>query len=52
MAMKSFLIEYGITKLAMPKIGCELDRLEWEKVKNIIKEVFADVDIEIVVRYL
>lgn len=52
MAMKSFVIEYGITKLAMPKIGCGLDRLEWEKVRKIIKEVFADVDIEIVVRYL
>jgi len=36
-------------KLAMPRIGCGLDRLEWSKVKAIIEEVFADTDIEILV---
>lgn len=36
-------------KLAMPRIGCGLDRLEWSKVKVIIEEVFADTDIEILV---
>lgn len=41
-----------ITKLAMPKIGCGLDRLKWDKVKVIIEEVFADTDIEILVCYL
>lgn len=38
-----------IVKLAMPKIGCGLDRLSWDKVKAIIEEVFADTDIEILV---
>ena len=36
-------------KLAMPRIGCGLDKLEWSKVKAIIKEVFADTDVEILV---
>lgn len=36
-------------RLAMPRIGCGLDRLEWSKVKEIIEEVFADTDIEILV---
>ena len=36
-------------KLAMPRIGCGLDRLQWDKVKAIIEEVFADTDIEILV---
>ena len=38
-----------ITKLAMPKIGCGLDRLEWDKVYDIICEVFEDTDVEIVI---
>ena len=36
-------------KIAMPVIGCGLDRLEWCKVSEIIKEVFEDTDIEILV---
>lgn len=40
---------YKIKKLAMPKIGCGLDRLEWDLVRRIIKDVFYDTDIEIVV---
>lgn len=38
-----------VTKLAMPKIGCGLDILEWNKVSEIIKDVFKDTDIEILV---
>ena len=36
-------------KIAMPVIGCGLDRLEWCKVSEIIKEVFEDTDVEILV---
>lgn len=43
-------ISHGYTvKLAMPRIGCGLDRLQWDKVKAIIEEVFADADVEILV---
>ena len=42
----------GITHLAMPKIGCGLDRLDWDKVSAMIKEVFSDLDIDILVCYL
>lgn len=42
----------GIKRLAMPKIGCGLDRLSWGKVREMIKETFKDTDIEIEVRYL
>lgn len=38
-----------ITKVAMPLIGCGLDRLQWNKVSEIIKNVFKDTDIEILV---
>lgn len=41
--------EEGIKYLAMPKIGCGIDRLEWFTVKTLIKEVFKDTDIDILV---
>lgn len=36
-------------KIAMPKIGCGLDRLQWGRVREIINEIFKDTDIEITV---
>lgn len=39
--------QHNITKLAMPIIGCDLDRLKWENVSEIVKAVFKDMDIEI-----
>lgn len=45
-------LERGISRLAMPKIGCGLDKLQWDDVREIIKEVFGADDIEILVRYL
>ena len=31
---------HGVKAIAMPQIGCGLDRLKWEQVKGIIKAVF------------
>lgn len=42
----------GVTHLAMPKIGCGLDGLDWDRVSAMIKEVFSDLDIDILVCYL
>jgi len=36
-------------KIAMPKIGCGFDKLKWEDVSEIIKDVFKDTDVEILV---
>lgn len=36
-------------KLAMPKIGCGIDRLDWDKVQEIIKDVFRNTDVEILI---
>ena len=41
--------EYNIKKVAMPLIGCGLDRLQWDRVYDIITTIFKDVDIEILV---
>lgn len=60
---EEMLMEYGETvdtkamrlnpvrKLAMPRIGCGLDKLEWSKVRKIIENVFAETDLEILVCY-
>lgn len=47
--MKSSMICEGQKKIAMPKIGCGLDGLDWGIVKAIIKDVFEDTDIEILI---
>lgn len=38
-----------VKKLAIPKLGCGLDRLDWDIVKSMIQFIFKDVDVEIVV---
>lgn len=48
-AMRRLAIDNGITKIAMPILGCGLDRLQWGEVSQIIKDVFSDTDIEILV---
>ena len=45
--LKSICKEAGYSDLAMPTIGCGLDRLEWNKVKEIVKDVFEDTDVNI-----
>lgn len=50
--MKEDILENDIHYLAIPKLGCGLDRLDWEIVKNILENVFKDIDIEIEVYYL
>lgn len=47
--MKYLAIKNEVIKIAMPTIGAGLDRLAWSKVSAIIKEVFEDTDIEILV---
>ena len=36
-------------KIGMPCIGCGLDRLQWENVRDIIYQVFEDFDCDIIV---
>lgn len=47
--MRKAVETYNIKKIAMPKIGCGLDRLDWEDVEPMIHEIFDDLDIEIMV---
>ena len=47
--MKEQCENFDIEKIAMPLIGCGLDRLDWEQVKDVIEDVFGETDIEILV---
>ena len=47
--MKDVMEENATTKLAMPKIGCGLDKLEWDNVYKIICEVFENTNVEILI---
>ncbi len=47
--MKRICLEKNIRKIAMPQIGAGLDRLKWEDVSELLKSVFKDTDIEILV---
>ena len=40
---------FDIEHLAMPKIGCGLDGLDWNIVREMIQDVFAETDINITV---
>lgn len=39
--------KFNLTHLAMPKIGCGLDKLEWEKVELLIRNIFVDIRVDI-----
>ncbi|MDE6733682.1 MAG: macro domain-containing protein [Oscillospiraceae bacterium] len=45
-------LEMRMQRLAMPKIGCGLDKLDWTEVQKVIKDVFNETEFKILVRYL
>lgn len=46
-AMRNHALLNDVKALAMPKIGCGLDGLQWPKVKALLEEVFLNIEIEI-----
>ncbi|XP_055383550.1 ADP-ribose glycohydrolase OARD1-like [Condylostylus longicornis] len=47
--MRNHMIQNDIKKLAIPKIGCGIDGLEWDKVQAELKKVFEKENVEITV---
>lgn len=47
--MKNIILTNNIKQIAMPQIGCGLDRLNWTQVKAIIIQVFGTTDLTICV---
>ena len=52
LAMRESIVANGVQRLAMPKIGCGLDRLVREEVKDVILFTFSATPLEIQVRTL
>ncbi|OQB00879.1 MAG: hypothetical protein BWY21_02344 [Parcubacteria group bacterium ADurb.Bin216] len=47
--LKEYMVSRALMRLAIPKIGCGLDGLDWLKVHSIILKVFANTHIDILV---
>ena len=47
--LKTKLEEKGVSRIAMPKIGCGLDKLSWENVYKLICKIFEKTEIDITV---
>ncbi|EDW18239.2 ADP-ribose glycohydrolase OARD1 isoform X2 [Drosophila mojavensis] len=45
--MRDHMAKNDVHKLAIPRIGCGIDGLQWDKVKAIINDVFQREDVEI-----
>ena len=48
-AMKNHAESKKVLRISMPQIGCGLDKLDWSKVRTLIKEVFRPTNIETIV---
>ena len=50
--MRNHALEKQVSQISMPAIGCGLDKLNWDRMKLIIKEVFLHTDIDITIYLL
>ena len=48
-SLKNHALQHSVTSIAIPRIGCGLDGLVWDKVKEIITDVFKDTDVALTV---
>ncbi|XP_071529624.1 ADP-ribose glycohydrolase OARD1-like [Panulirus ornatus] len=46
-AMKRHSLQHNVGAIAMPRIGCGRDGLVWDRVREILTDVFKDTDIKI-----
>ncbi|XP_026274740.1 uncharacterized protein LOC113203974 isoform X1 [Frankliniella occidentalis] len=46
---KDLCLQHKIKEIAIPQIGCGRDQLDWKKVSNLLKQQFANTQIEITV---
>lgn len=51
-SLAGFCAIHGVGKLAMPRIGCGLDRLSWTEVAPMIEKRFKDLPVDIEIRFL
>ena len=47
--MKSHASLNGVSTIAIPKLGCGLDQMNWQEVVKLLRDIFAYADLQIVV---
>ena len=47
--MREHCEKNGVTEVAMPTIGCGLDKLVWEDVRDLLVRMFRNTKVEITV---
>ena len=47
--MQAHATMHGVSTIAIPKIGCRLDQMNWQDVVKLLRNIFAYSDIQIVV---
>ena len=48
-SMQSHATMHGVSTIAIPKIGCGLDQMNWQDVVKLLRDIFAYPDVQIVV---
>ena len=48
-ALRTHVLKHDVRDIAMPRIGCGLDKLEWGPVRSLILRVFQGVPVRITV---
>ena len=48
-AMKSHASMNGVSTIAIPKLGCGLDQMNWQEVVKLLRDIFAYADVKLVV---
>ena len=48
-SMQSHATMHGVSTIAIPKIGCGLDQMNWQDVVKFLRDIFAYSDVQIVV---
>ena len=47
--MKIHASTNGVSTIAIPKLGCGLDQMNWQEVVKLLRDIFANADVQIVV---
>ena len=48
-AMRTHASVNGVSTTAIPKLGCGLDQMNWQKVVKLLRDIFAYADVQLVV---
>ena len=48
-AMKSHASMNGVSTIAIPKLRCGLDQMNWQEVVKLLRDIFAYADVKLVV---